>query len=684
MTSTAETIFALDSKLTETGAAAFQGVRGITSTLLGDTPEGKSIEGIGQLWDKLKDTVETTKTTSSTHASSSDIKMSTQANYHDALFVNAANRYFWRYPIDNPPSWILEQTLSNYGTFNNSQVKTKQTYITFAMSEAGIPTAALGTRDSHYQPYHESGNLFSYPAALEQIEGYEGHKSLLNGGSSAARRWNGSPFNETITFVTATTDQESTKKTNKAGAITKFLSVVDNVFGSSFAHMPYDTVSSFKRTVSNKESISVNIPVALEGAGFTAIFEPYLDVTGATVVGFAVESFRTIESLWSSATSLYAKKPDPSFILPEKFKCTSLGASEHQFATFAANDNDGTAMKGRGIRYTASDYDMETNNLLMNGVKYKITIPVYNASFVNAPQFKVRLSYTKKLDYSVKKTTIGDYTFTSLPGRGNGNHRQFAEFEWTPNVDQGIYYLFAEIDPDNEIKGGEVHKNRHVSSRDKTIADYGGNNMAYFKIGISNTNSVPFDRSELETSYGKVSSASGDGEFWAADLSGTEFPYVEWVKIDGLDIEEFIEQKVDGKTEPVAGEVEVKYVGDKLMTDAVLVGYALKPESSHKSVSEISDTDVGLLFVKEHFAMFPGEEHKLNFHIEPGALENGVGFLLQVYGRKYPLTDIIHGSSGTDTGTGVGSASSGGCEALSLGMAGVMALVLVMRKRSSV
>gem|GEM_PF-2861282 len=675
MTSTAETIFALDSKLTQGAAKTFQGVRGITSTFLGDTPAGKAIEGTGKFWDKLKDTVETTKSTSNTSEYTSMMSIATQANYLDTVYVNTSDRYIWRYPVENPPSWILERTLSNYGTFDKSKAKTQQTYITFAMSEPGIPTAAKGTNDSHYQPYHESGNLFSYPAALEQIEGYEGHTSLLGGGSSAAKRWDGSAIDETITFINTETNQESTKKTNKAGAITKFLSAVDSIFGSSFAHIPYDTVSSFTRSVSDKESIRVNLPGALSGAQFSAVFEPYLDVTGATVVGFAVESFRDIDALWNQ-DSLYSKKPDPSFLLPEKFNCTSLAQAVNQFATFSVNTNDETAMKGRGIRFTAADYDMETNNLLMNGVKYKITIPVYNASFVTAPEFKVRLSYSKELKYNAKKTTIAEYTFTSLPGRGKGNHRQFADFEWTPNVDQGIYYLFAEIDPDNELKDGEVHKNRRDSSG--KIIDCGGNNMAYFKIGISNTDTVPFDRTQLETQY---RSASFGEKFAAADISPSEFPFVEWVKVDSMDFRDFIEQKVDGQTEPVAGEVEVKYVGEELMTDAVLIGYALKPESSNKSISEINDADIGLLFVKEHFALFPGEDHKLHFRINPNDLANGVGFLLQVYGQEYPLTDIIYGSAGTNTG--FSSSSSGGCETFAGSMAGLLALILIIKNRRS-
>ncbi|MBQ6971713.1 MAG: hypothetical protein IJP86_05075 [Synergistaceae bacterium] len=115
------------------------------------------------------------------------------------------------------------------------------------------------------------------------------------------------------------------------------------------------------------------------------------------------------------------------------------------------------------------------------------------------------------------------------------------------------------------------------------------------------------------------------------------------------------------------------------MTDAVIIGYALKAESASKDVTEITDSDIGLVFVKEHFAMFPEEDHKLHFRINPNDLKNGVGFLLQVYGQEYPLTDIIYGSAGSDTG--VGSSSSGGCSAGLGVMAGIVVLGLALMKR---
>ena len=62
-----------------------------------------------------------------------------------------------------------------------------------------------------------------------------------------------------------------------------------------------------------------------------------------------------------------------------------------------------------------------------------------------------------------------------------------------------MYYLFVEIDPDNVID--EIHENRRASSSDRTMVDIGGNNMGYIKIGVTDGENPPFDRSEIEQHY---------------------------------------------------------------------------------------------------------------------------------------------------------------------------------------
>ena len=666
MIKTAETIFALDNPALRTASKTFQGIRGITTAVLGDNDTIKKMDGIGKIWDKLKDTTQTTTTKSNENSTSYTMSITTSANYQDTLYMNQSNRYIWRYPIQEvpAPAWLIGQNKDTSASFDASQAMNQRSYITFAMSEPAMPTSAVGINDSHYHPYHELGNLFSYPATIEQTEGYEGRKSLTDSTYSGPIRWNGAEFKQEISLSTTSTDQENTKKVNKPGAITKFLSVIDNIFGSSMASIPQNSESSYSRSVTDGESISINIPAAYSGARFTAVFETYLDVAGTMTSAFAVENFNRDDALWGNK-SLYTLKPDPSLLLPEKFDYVTKKDSEWDRAVFTGNDNDPTAMKMRGVRFKVASYDIDSDNLLLKGLKYTISVPVYNASFKDADHhFKVRLSYAKTNDYNAPKTKIDEYTFAKLPGWG-GNSRQYATFTWTPNIDDGIYYLFAEIDPDNAID--EVHENRRNASGD--IIDYGGNNMGYWRIGVAASDSLTFDRTELE-----------NAEFHAAASDGSAFPYVHWVKADGLDLEDFIKQKVDGATKPVPVEVELEYGGEYVMTEARLIGYKLKPEAKSKDVSAVTDEDIGLVFVNANFDILPGEEHKLHFRINPMYLEDGIGFVLLVHGEEYPLTDIIYGSAGSSSGSGVASASSGGCSSGFGGLAVVLALMMRKKK----
>lgn len=47
------------------------------------------------------------------------------------------------------------------------------------------------------------------------------------------------------------------------------------------------------------------------------------------------------------------------------------------------------------------------------------------------------------------------------------------------------------------------------------------------------------------------------------------------MKADGFELEDFIKQKVNGASEPISAEVDVKYGGEYLMNDVTLIGYKL-------------------------------------------------------------------------------------------------------------
>lgn len=660
------------------------------------------IEAVGKIWDKIKDTVTTTTTKSNEHAQTYNVEIKHVADYVDALYMNASTRYIWRYPVYHLPGWAFGKTQDSNGDFNSSKVKSQQTYISFAISEPSIPSTAKGTGDSHYQPYHEEGNLFSYPVDLEQVEGYLGSKKLYS--ESRPMEWGGTNYDETITFIDTTTNQEETKKVNSRGPVTKFLSFVDNIFGSSFANVPWDSTASFMRKVSNTEGIHVKIPTADDGATFYARFEPYLDTAGAANVSWAVTGFKNEDAMWTD-DSVYRKYPDPSLLLPEKFDYkVSKKSTEWDRGEFVTNTNDATALKMRGVRFIASECSMSSDNFLLDGVNYTIKVPVFSASFKTATNFSVRLSYSEvKKDqiapkYDAPRTTINTYTFSELPGWGKGDHRQYATFHWKPDLNKGKYFLFVDIAPEGALVAqNEIHRNRCNASGD--IVDSGGNNMGYCVIGVTTVDSPVYDRSNLDDDDEAVSrtgtlNTNGGGEeqetpavyFLPSGVNASAndasvFPFIEFVSADGMDFPTFIKKEVDGKDRPITAELEVKYAGEHVMTDAVLIGYSLKPESKGKSVSEVTDEDIGYVFVKEHFFMLPEGDHRLFFKIDPNYLEDGVGFALQVYGHEYPITDVVYGSAGSDDAHGVGSSSSGGCESGLGVMAGVAALGLALMKR---
>ena len=678
MTAVAETIFALDTPALQSGLKTFQGLRGIVTKVLGKNDVVKKLNNsVDTIWNKIKDTTESTTTKVNTNSRQYTMSMTTAADYQDTLYMNRSTRYFWRYPIQEvpAPAWLLGQTKDTDASFDKSKVKNQLSYITFTMSEPATPTSAVGIQNTYYQPYHELGNLFSYPATLEQTEGYEGRQSLTQSTYGGTVRWDGANFKQDIKLSSTETTQEHTKKSNKLGAITMALSAVDNIFGSNLASIPKGSDSSFTRSVTDGESISVNIPSAYSGARFTALFETYLDVAGTMTSAFAVERFNRDDALWGS-NSLYSLKPDPSLLLPEKFSYTPKTNNAADRAVFVGNDNDPTAIKMRGVRFMLTDYEMGSDNLLVKGLKYTISVPVYNASFVDAENFKVRLSYAKNNNYNAAKTTIGEYTFTKLPGWCSGLNRQTATFTWTPDVADGIYCIFAEIDPDNTLD--EVHENRRDDSGQ--IVDYGGNNLGYWRVGVAASDTPIFDRNELRNSGGGVVRASAKT---MDDISNMdELVAIFTISADNMALEDFIKQKVDGSDRPVPAEVEVYYESNFIITNVGIKGYTVKPEAVSKDAKELTDDDIGILFVNDDLNLFPNESNKTHFMINPVFLQDGAIFYLNVDGDEIPITSIIRASSQSSTPSDVATVGSagGGCEAFSGSIAGIAAVLFLFMK----
>lgn len=190
--------------------------------LLANTPAGQKIGAVGEVWDKLKDSVTTTKTKSDENSDKYTMNIDITANYLDTLYKNKSMRATWRYPVYHAPNWAFGDNLGSNIDFDKSKVTSQQSYITFAITDAKMPTASFGTSDTRYQPYHESGNLFSYPTSIEMVEGHEDSKPLYDN-DQHVMEWDGAQYKKNIGFTKTQTHQESTKKENHVGFFTRAL-----------------------------------------------------------------------------------------------------------------------------------------------------------------------------------------------------------------------------------------------------------------------------------------------------------------------------------------------------------------------------------------------------------------------------------------------------------------------------
>ena len=164
------------------------------------------------------------------------------------------------------------------------------------------------------------------------------------------------------------------------------------------------------------------------------------------------------------------------------------------------------AMEMRGVRFYAMDFNMYTSNRLLGGAKYRIEIPVYNASFVPVNNLKVRLYWVNNREEGSLdgKVLIGESQAINMTGwADDGSNKAWARIEFTPaNMADGNYQLYAVIDPDSAID--EVHETRD------TQKDPGGNNEGYFDFSVENANTAA-NSALYAGSAGVRASEDGDG-----------------------------------------------------------------------------------------------------------------------------------------------------------------------------
>ena len=691
---TVETIFALGDKGQNVvgGYKTAKTVYGIAKVVAGFIPGVKGYVGaadgvvskVTNFLDSCIDKVETIKTGYDSELESVELKSSVSTERLDSVYLAESSQHIWRYPIISKPAPDWNSAGVEYDSFDAYIMK--EDFITFTLYDD--MQDRVFNSDSSYQPMHENGNLFSYPSAVANIEGYgDKQKELSNVGNVQLGTMT---VTNSMAFSKVKEHDETNSKKVTKGFISQGLSVVDSIFNTSLANVPKNENSTFTRTEQAGEQVIFTLPNAdaspLNNA-YNMQYQAYVAENGAVVCGFAVNNLNRNYNLFNT-DSLYGTKPDPSFVLPYKFVLSDYSTS---LPRFAVNNQRMAAMEMRGVRFYAMDYNMYTSGRLLGGANYRIEIPVYNASFMPVNNLKVRLYYVKDRSEAAlaNKILIGDSQTINMPGWANdADNRAWARIEFTPELEDGNYQLYAVIDPDNAID--EVHETRDLAT------DPGGNNEGYFDFSVENADTAEYASASMR-SAGVSASEEGDGLYFR-------------FRINGKTYEEFFDSEIAGTNGPVAANISVTNITDVVIPDINLAVYYLDV------VDDNVNSDVSVLSKK--FTLFPNETYNYTVMLDaettdkfrecgkylalilcetPDDFSIG-GFSLSnpnavmMAGDENPDLEV-YTDSDTDGGTGGGDSdggsssgnkpgsSGGGCDA-GFGIAGMMiALTFILRRK---
>ncbi len=487
MTSSLETIFAMDSDITRNIAGGMASLPSIERTIKFPTNKKpgtldyitsiKNTAGmVFNFLNKLPDKVESVEEVYDNELEETNVFKSIYSDRFDVVSYVYANQYIWRYPI------ITNPALAYFGTAEkDAKYLTKQDFVTFAIYDD--TNSDNFTSDSSYQPTHENGNLFSYPAAVPNIEGYNERQKDLTEITGVQF---GIPTSLGFTKIRANEHEETSSTTVTKGYLTKAISLLDSIFNTSLANVPEAKPdSAFTKKTSNQEKFILTLPNA-DGARLLGSYriqtQAYIAEDGALICGFAVNQFDQYASLFNSG-SLYRQLPDPSFVLPRKFVLIN---STPFIPEFGANTERETAMEMRGVRFYAVDFNVYSTNRLLEGVKYRVEVPLYNASFQTASNVKVNLYWVNdRTEASLADKHLIATTSMNMTGWSDtGDNKAWAMFEFTPSdmAEYGRHYqLYAVIDPDDSMQ--EVHEKRDLAK------DSGGNNEGYFEFSVESVES---------------------------------------------------------------------------------------------------------------------------------------------------------------------------------------------------
>ncbi|MBR1672100.1 MAG: hypothetical protein IJ702_04170, partial [Fretibacterium sp.] len=464
-----------------------------------------------------KDSLEEVASQASSSANAITMNLTSSNKTYDGLMSYETDMHIWRYPVQEPlPAWLVGSLIDSgfldEDYYDNKPSETAKDdgsiYITYTMCDAPVTVKHDGSsgQNDDYIADHEEGNLFSYPTTIGHMEDFKDRQRAL---SSRNRLELGSEETITLAFQETDTEKNTSSTTSKhtkthsvsasasLGGLRKFIEGRASGGGDWTYSNQAGNTESYTKTYSDKESLSVSLattalPAGVENLGYTTEFQAFTDAAGAVQMGFAVD-FNDAAPLWrpnpsgNTDVSVYRKLPDPSLVLPSKFTARNQAANGVVVTTWTATEDEDVATQIRGVTffdYRTGDY---TSSLLQRNGLYRISVPVYNASFVDAEDFDVALYWREEqtqVGVIPEPKLMGTQTM-SLKGwrhaSSNVNeadrHRGRAEFDVAIPEDfpEGNYEFVVKIDPDGKL--AEVHE--------EWSADVpGGNNTGHYSFAV--------------------------------------------------------------------------------------------------------------------------------------------------------------------------------------------------------
>ena len=534
----------------------------------------------------------------------------------DALMYTTADYHIWRYPV-------LQQGNANFaGNFTENALLDEdnaelsgQYFITYTLcdeaSEHYCDSNSSAQYDD-YNPIYEEGNLFSYP-------------NSVSFGMNNAQKELSSPkyFDlttetaQTLSFTNAGSSSEKVTTSWKAavtgdihadvnvGVPIKFANIGGGwsakLYGK-YSHEAANGVTSTKTWSSTeKVDISANtdkLLYTISEAQYTTGSQVFINEAGVLTTPFSV-NFGANAWLWNrnskeGSQSPYVISSDPALVMPGRYvqeKDKSEAGVMNNVWKFSKNEAAATRIRGMKI------YDNVTkqyvSGVLEKGWSYTISVPVYNASFVDVPGDGVVIEYGYQNEDGSGKTQIGRQTIP-LKGWSNtqdtdkgGSNKGTLIFDWTPDITEGDYDFYVILDPDNLIS--EIHESWTHDTRD-------GNNNGYYPFSVIKT-------PDVNTSAFVSDVTSGDFtlRFW--DVNNPE--------VKGMTAQE-LREYVLAQDNVIEAKGQITYTGTQVLTNVEVLTLC-------KSFSDGVSNVVSLRRIP---AIRPGKVREFYFTISPEKLSD--------------------------------------------------------------